>query len=92
MVAFASASRSGSKLAVRKRSFADTFRWCGVSAEATWNACGVRGFVTLSGVTGTVRAMKIGYGRGSTRDQNPSALRGALAAARCDQVFIDKEP
>ena len=32
--------------------------------------------------------MKIGYGRVSTRDQNPAAL----AAAGCDQVFIDKEP
>ncbi len=34
--------------------------------------------------------MKIGYGRVSTRDQNPDAQRDALAAARCDQVFIDK--
>jgi DNA invertase Pin-like site-specific DNA recombinase len=36
--------------------------------------------------------MKIGYGRGSTRDQNRSAQRDALAAAGRDQVFIDKEP
>ena len=34
--------------------------------------------------------MKIGYGRMSTRDQNPDAQRDALAAAGCDQVFIDK--
>lgn len=33
--------------------------------------------------------MKIGYGRVSTRDQNPDAQRDALAAAGCDQVFID---
>jgi hypothetical protein len=34
--------------------------------------------------------MKIGYGRVSTRDQNPDAQHDALAAAGCDQVFIEK--
>jgi DNA invertase Pin-like site-specific DNA recombinase len=34
--------------------------------------------------------MRIGYGRVSTRDQNPEAQHDALAATGCDQIFIDK--
>jgi DNA invertase Pin-like site-specific DNA recombinase len=34
--------------------------------------------------------MKIGYGRVSTRDQNPDAQRDALGSAGCDPVFVDK--
>ncbi|MEU1497235.1 recombinase family protein [Streptomyces sp. NPDC005732] len=34
--------------------------------------------------------MRIGYGRVSTRDQNPEAQEDALTAADCDPVFVDK--
>lgn len=33
--------------------------------------------------------MKIGYGRVSTRDQNPAAQHDALTAAGCDPVYVD---
>jgi DNA invertase Pin-like site-specific DNA recombinase len=34
--------------------------------------------------------MRIGYGRVSTRDQNPDAQHDALTAAGCDPVLVDK--
>jgi len=33
---------------------------------------------------------RIGYGRVSTRDQNPDSQRDALTAAGCDRIFVDK--
>jgi hypothetical protein len=62
----------------------------GVSAGASCNACRVRGFVRSPGVTGTVPGHEDRLRAGVHRDQNPSAQRDALAAAGCDQVFIDK--
>jgi DNA invertase Pin-like site-specific DNA recombinase len=34
--------------------------------------------------------VRVGYGRVSTRDQNPDGQRDALAAVGCDEVFVDK--
>jgi DNA invertase Pin-like site-specific DNA recombinase len=34
--------------------------------------------------------MKVGYGRVSTRDQNPDSQGDALRAAGCEEVFIDR--
>ncbi|MEV6156899.1 recombinase family protein [Nonomuraea sp. NPDC052129] len=33
---------------------------------------------------------RIGYGRVSTRDQNPDSQRDALTTAGCDRIFVDK--
>jgi len=38
----------------------------------------------------TLSSMRIGYGRVSTRDQNPDAQHDALTTAGCEQIFIDK--
>ena len=52
-------------------------------------ACRVRGFVTLSGVTGTVAGHEDRLrGRIPPATRAPAPHRDALAAAGCDQVFI----
>jgi DNA invertase Pin-like site-specific DNA recombinase len=34
--------------------------------------------------------VRIGYGRVSTRDQNPDSQRDALTAAHCEEILVDK--
>lgn len=34
--------------------------------------------------------MRVGYGRVSTRDQNPDGQRDALTAASCEEIYVDK--
>jgi DNA invertase Pin-like site-specific DNA recombinase len=44
----------------------------------------------LSSTYPAPRGYRIGYGRVSTRDQNPDSQRDALEAAGCDEVYIDR--
>ena len=40
--------------------------------------------------TAAPRGYRIGYGRVSTRDQNPDSQRDMLTEAGCDEIYIDK--
>jgi DNA invertase Pin-like site-specific DNA recombinase len=44
----------------------------------------------LSRVCDTLSEMRVGYGRVSTRDENPDGQRDALEGAGCEKVFVDK--
>jgi hypothetical protein len=52
----------------------------------------LRTSVKLSGVLDTVPGMRIGYGRVSTRAQNPNAQHDALAAAGGDEISSTRCP